>query len=47
MWMVLLEANFSKNTTTLGALKKFLFVLECLDSNEISVKMQAMFRNFM
>ena len=31
MWLVLLEANYSNVKTTLGTLKRFLYVVEGLD----------------
>lgn len=31
MWLILLEANHSNNFTSLGALKRFLYVVESLD----------------
>ena len=34
MWLVLLEANYSNCKTTLGILKRFLYVVEGLDKQE-------------
>ena len=31
MWLVLLEANYSNRHSTLGAIKRFLYVIEGLD----------------
>jgi hypothetical protein len=34
MWLVLLEANYSNVKTTLGTLKRFLYVVEGLDKQD-------------
>jgi len=36
MWQVLLEANYSNCKTTLGILKRFLYVVEGLDKQQQS-----------
>jgi hypothetical protein len=36
MWLVLLEANYSNHKTTLGTLKRFLYVVEGLDYLDFS-----------
>ena len=46
MWQVLLEANYSNWKTTLGTLKRFLYVVEGLDKQEHPQQLQTMFIHF-
>jgi hypothetical protein len=46
MWLVLLEANGSKNFGSLAGLKRFLFVVGGLDTQEHSPELKALFSKF-
>jgi|LauGreDrversion4_2_1035121.scaffolds.fasta_scaffold154349_1 hypothetical protein len=46
MWLVLLEANNSKNNVTLASLKRFLFIVGGLETTEQCPKLRQLFLKF-